>query len=52
MDNQLSDQEKEKFDEKQYQHYEDIRSKMKLIFDDITDLHKSKIQLGSADEVW
>ena len=41
----------EKFDEKEYQRYEDIRSKMNLIFDDAAEIHKSKIQIATLEEV-
>ncbi len=41
----------EKFDEKEYQRYEDIRSKMNIIFDDAAEIHKSKIQIATPDEV-
>ncbi len=42
----------EKFDEKEYQRYEDIRSKMNVIFDDAAEIHKSKIQVASPEEVF
>ena len=41
----------EKFDEKEYQRYEDIRSKMNIIFDDAAEIHKSKIQMATSEEV-
>ncbi|CAF0733692.1 unnamed protein product [Rotaria sordida] len=41
----------EKFDEKDYQRYEEVRSKMNMIFDDSVELHKSKIQLALPDEL-
>ena len=41
----------EKFDEKEYKKYEDIRSKMNLVFDDSAELHKSKIQVATTEEV-
>ena len=41
----------EKFDEKEYQRYEDIRSKMNIIFDDAAEIHKSKIQVAAPEEV-
>jgi len=41
----------EKFDEKEYQRYEDIRSKMNLIFDDVAEIHKSKIQVATPEEL-
>lgn len=41
----------EKFDEKEYQRYEDIRSKMNIIFDDAAEIHKSKIQVATPEEV-
>ncbi|CAF0881181.1 unnamed protein product [Rotaria sp. Silwood1] len=41
----------EKFDEDEYQRYENIRSKMNVIFDSITEVYRSKIQLGSAEEI-
>jgi len=41
----------EKFDEKEYQRYEEIRNKMNLIFDDPAEIHRSKIQVAAADEI-
>lgn len=41
----------EKFDEKEYQRYEDIRSKLSNIFDETTEIHKSKIYVATAEEV-
>lgn len=41
----------EKFDEKEYQRYEDLRSRLSRIFDEMTELHRTKIQLGTSDEV-
>ncbi|CAF2972806.1 unnamed protein product [Rotaria sp. Silwood2] len=41
----------EKFNENEYQRYENIRSKMNVIFDGITEIYRSKIQLGSTEEV-
>ncbi|CAF4838741.1 unnamed protein product, partial [Rotaria sp. Silwood2] len=40
----------EKFNENEYQRYENIRSKMNVIFDGITEIYRSKIQLGSTEE--
>jgi hypothetical protein len=41
----------DKFDEKEYQRYEDIRSKMNIIFDDAAEVFKSKIQIATPEEV-
>ncbi|CAF1086810.1 unnamed protein product [Rotaria sordida] len=41
----------EKFDENEYQRYENIRSKMNIIFDNITEIYRGKIQLGSMEEI-
>jgi hypothetical protein len=52
-ENPKSDKKKDdKFDEKEYQRYEDIRSKLNLIFDDATEIYKSKIQLATPEEVF
>lgn len=51
-ENNPADRKKEeKFDEKAYQRYEDIRSKMNIVFDDAAEIHKSKIQVASVEEV-
>jgi hypothetical protein len=51
-ENPKSDNKKQdKFDEKEYQRYEDIRSKMNIIFDDAAEIHKSKIQMATPEEV-
>jgi len=42
---------KKKFDEKEYQRYEDTRSKFNLIFDDAAEIHKNKIQVATPDEL-
>ncbi|CAF0900647.1 unnamed protein product [Rotaria sp. Silwood1] len=41
----------EKFDEKEYQRYEDIRSKMNMIFDDAAEYQRSKILLATHEEL-
>lgn len=41
----------EKFDEKEYQRYEEIREKMNLIFDDAAECYKSKILVATPQEV-
>ncbi|CAF0979699.1 unnamed protein product [Adineta ricciae] len=41
----------EKFDEKQYQCYEDVRSKMNSIFNNIAEIYRGKIQPGTDEEV-
>lgn len=41
----------EKFDEKEYQAYEDIRSKLNPIFASVAEIYRGKIQIGSAEEV-
>ncbi|UJR28638.1 hypothetical protein I4U23_009870 [Adineta vaga] len=51
-ENSKSDNKKEdKFDEKEYQSYEDIRSKMNTIFDDAAEIFKSKIQIATEEEL-
>jgi len=50
--NKPDDAKEEKFDEKEYQRYEDIRSKMNIIFDDAAEIHNSKIQMASPEEVF
>ena len=40
-----------KFDEKEYQRYEDIRSKLNFIFEEPAEIYKSKIQVAVPDEV-
>jgi hypothetical protein len=47
----LDNKKQDKFDEKEYQRYEDIRSKMNIIFDDAAEIHKSKIQMATPEEV-
>lgn len=51
----VQDQEKEKtdekFDENEYQCYESIRSKMNTIFNSLSEIHRSKIQLATPEEV-
>jgi len=49
--NKPDDKKVEKFDEKEYQRYEDIRSKMNIIFDDAAEIYKSKIHTASPEEV-
>ena len=44
-------QKDEKFDEKEYQLYEETRTKMNTIVDDAAELFKSKIQIATAEEV-
>ncbi|CAF1065119.1 unnamed protein product [Adineta ricciae] len=41
----------EKFDEKEYQRYEDLRSKMNTIFDDAAEIFKSKILVATEEEL-
>lgn len=41
----------EKFDEKEYQRYEDLRSRLSRLFDEVTEMQRSKIQIGTSDEV-
>jgi len=51
-ENEPKEKEKEeKFDEKEYQTYESIRSQMNLLFDDAAEVFKSKIQLGTDEEI-
>jgi len=49
--NSATTDKEEKFDEKEYQRYEDNRSQMNTIFDESAELYKSKIQLGLPDEI-
>ena len=51
-DHNQSDDKKEKFDEKEYKRYEDIRSKMNMIVDDAVEILKGTIQLASPEEVF
>ncbi|CAF0903815.1 unnamed protein product [Adineta steineri] len=46
-----ADKKDEKFDEKEYQRYEDIRSKMNAVFDDAAEIFKSKIQIATDEEL-
>ncbi|CAF3575255.1 unnamed protein product [Adineta steineri] len=41
----------EKFDEKGYQCYEDIRSKLNSIFDSVAEIYRGKIQVGTEEEI-
>ncbi|CAF4372909.1 unnamed protein product, partial [Adineta steineri] len=41
----------EKFDEKGYQCYEDIRSKLNSIFDSVAEIYRGKIQVGTDEEI-
>ncbi|UJR20901.1 hypothetical protein I4U23_024010 [Adineta vaga] len=48
---QQDEKSNEKFDEKEYQAYEDVRSKMNTVFDNVAEIYRGKIQVGTAEEV-
>jgi hypothetical protein len=41
----------DKFDEKEYQRYEDIRTKINTVFDDAAEIFKGKVQVATPEEV-